>query len=338
MLNLNILMIMNMLYQNVPEYTYEVGRIEYKNPTIIASNNNYLTSVTFDDIRFIFDREITNYVIEVPYSKNKVGLNYLQEDPNSIVEVVGDEDLLVGNNSLAILVTAEDGTLREYDFTIIRKEDNTIVQSELDDIKRVLAGSDASKLTVNMSNDSLMLDNKTVETLKDSKKTLVFRWADHNNNFISSLTIDGSKVENTNEINPNVKYSISSTKLINHLKDIEYTPISSKNTNIPEGSMYKLAVDAQKDVYYLYYYDGDILNEKPLRVVDKTVEFEMKDGIDYAITAKKQPKDTSSFGEFHWFWISLFITILFIVFFSITRYTALKVVQHSRRNNKNDSN
>lgn len=336
MLNLNLLLLMNILTQPLIN-TYEVERINYEASTKALSNNNYLLSVKFKDITFIFDKEVTKYVIEVPYSKSKLELSYLQEDSTSQVEVAGDEELLVGNNSLALLVTAEDGSLREYDFTIIRSEDNTIVQSDLDSIRKMLVGSDASKLTINMSTD-LILDEAATKSLKDSGKTLVFKWADFKNNFISSLTVDGTKIKDTNQINPKVGDTITNSKLKNYLKDTDYTSLSTNGTNIPEGSIYKLAVSGTED-YYLYYYDGDELVKKPLRVIDNAVEFEMKSDVDYAITTKSnRPQGSTGIGGLYWLWISLFITVLFIIFFAITRYTALKVVQNSHKSSKNDKN
>ena len=76
--------------------------------------------------------------------------------------------------------------------------------------------------------------------------------------------------------------------------------------------------------------------EKPIRVIDNTIEFEVKDGIDYAITTKSNRPTSSKtvIDNLYWLWISLFITVLFIVFFSITKYTALKYVQHSHHNDR----
>lgn len=331
MLNINFLILLNFLNLNNPTQTFETTKIEYKAPAKAASSNNFLSTVEFKDISFKFDKENTKYTIEVPYSKDKLDLTYTQEDKTSIVEVVGDDFLQVGNNSLAILVTAEDGSLREYDFSIIRSEDNTIVQSDPNSIKDVLTSSDSKKLTVNMSTDNLLLDSKTIDTLKESKKTLVFRWTDYNNKFLSSLSIDGSKIESSSEIIPKIKNTISNNKLKDYLKDIEYTSLSTKNTNIPNNSIYKMAVTTTEDLYYLFYYEDDLLIQKPLRVIDNAIEFEIQDGIDYAITTKSnKPKSKeSSIGGTHWLWISIFITVLFIVFFAITKYTALKYVQHS---------
>lgn len=315
------------LYHNI---SFEnVYRIESKEYEAIEAGSNYLTNVTIDGVSFDFNKNLTSYTIEVPYSKVTLGLHYTKEDENAIVEVLGGDELYIGNNSLTILVTNAGGEIREYDFTIIRSGDKENVSDNQASILEAIMNSTATNINVDVTTgDASVLEEDVINTLVTNKKSLVYRWTDSAGNTLSTLTIDGEKVETVNgTINPNIKRNIANAKLLKKVKDSEYTPISTVGTNIPKGSIYQVNVSGGEDIYYLYYYDNGVFNKKPLRNMDGMVEFELEPDIDYALMATSKVPKSEGVSTFNWFWISIGLTLIVIVFYVITKQILVKTVK-----------
>lgn len=291
--------------------------------------NNYLSQVSFEGVDFNFNKELTEYTFHVPFSKKTLGLEYELENKNCIVDIIGDEELLVGNNSLAIIVTDENGEVREYDFTIIRANDSSNVENDENSIESALNHGEASSLNVDVIGNAAILNENTIDALRNSKKNLIYEWKDQNGKFAASLKIDGKFLKDEKNINPNIKRNITTAKLIKYLNGIEYIGISTDNTNIPEGSIYKLAIAGTEDIYDLYYIENGRIQNRILRNIDGAVEFEIKDGVDYAIVARSlSPKE--EIKGFSWFWPSLFVTLLFLLFLAGYKYINMKMIRKSR--------
>ena len=70
-----------------------------------------------------FDVSQTNYKIEISNEKSSIHILAVPEMENSIVEVMGGNDLKEGNNLIVIMVTAPDGfTKRKYEVEVYRRD------------------------------------------------------------------------------------------------------------------------------------------------------------------------------------------------------------------------
>ena len=85
------------------------------------------------NIKIIVDGNIINFIsekasINVSSDVNSLNYEYELEDKNSSLDVVGNDVLDVGNNKIVFVVTAEDGTKKEYKLTVNKssKSDETI--------------------------------------------------------------------------------------------------------------------------------------------------------------------------------------------------------------------
>ena len=85
------------------------------------------------NIKIIVDGNIINFIsekasINVSSDVNSLNYEYELEDKNSSLDVVGNDVLDVGNNEIVFVVTAEDGTKKEYKLTVNKssKSDETI--------------------------------------------------------------------------------------------------------------------------------------------------------------------------------------------------------------------
>lgn len=306
----------------------EVEALEYREA---LNSTNSLTSLSIEGVNLPFSPDTLEYKLEVPYSLKTAKIHYTPAVEDSIVEIVGGEELYLGNNSIAIIVTSgADGTVREYDITLIRKDDSIEVENVAGEIESALNNPMGSTVKVRASAKGVKIDTSTVGILKNSLKTLVYNWEDNNGNFLSSLTIKGSKVANEQSIDPNVERELDDEKLLEYVEGYDYVPINAVDTNIPKDSTYKYAIDGEEELYYLYYYENGFLNKQPLRNMKGSVEFPIEDGYQYALMASaNQPEKKSKKGEINWIWPSIIVTLLVIVIFLITKFVLLKVLRVS---------
>lgn len=86
------------------------------------SNNNYLSNLSIDVQAISFDKDTTEYSIEVPYETKVITISAEAEETKALVTGTGAKALKVGTNSYVISVTAENGGVREYNIIINRLE------------------------------------------------------------------------------------------------------------------------------------------------------------------------------------------------------------------------
>ncbi len=85
-----------------------------------------LTSITVatGTLSPVFNSEITEYTVVVPYSQTDGVLSCDSVDPKASISVEGDRQLKVGNNTRTIVVVATTGEIRRYTVTFNRLDEN----------------------------------------------------------------------------------------------------------------------------------------------------------------------------------------------------------------------
>ena len=132
----------NIFYEEVKTYTINVTRKYVDKPAnneptnntppaeeVKKSNNNYLSELKLNNGTLVFDKEKTEYKVTVVYNIEKIEVTTKTEDGKAKFEITGNEELKVGENTITIKVTAEDGSEREYKIEVIRKEQNANLSS-----------------------------------------------------------------------------------------------------------------------------------------------------------------------------------------------------------------
>ena len=103
------------------------------------SSNNNLSSMEIDIEGFTFNPEITEYNLEVPYNTKIISIKAISESDRAVVTGAGEKALKVGENNYSIVITAEDGTTKEYKISIRRnakvsdEEKETVIETEKED-------------------------------------------------------------------------------------------------------------------------------------------------------------------------------------------------------------
>lgn len=87
------------------------------------SNDATLKDLIISNVTgFEFDRNKTNYTITVGYDVTSLDLKAVLNDSKATYVVEGNENFVVGHNTVTITVTAEDGTKKTYTLDVIRSE------------------------------------------------------------------------------------------------------------------------------------------------------------------------------------------------------------------------
>lgn len=103
------------------------------------SSNNNLSNLEIDMADFKFNPEITEYNLEVNYDTKIITIRAITEDTTANVTGAGEKALSVGENNYSIVITAEDGTSKEYKINITRnakvsdEEKETVIETEKED-------------------------------------------------------------------------------------------------------------------------------------------------------------------------------------------------------------
>lgn len=88
------------------------------------------------NIKIIVDGNIINFIseeasINVSSDVNSLNYEYELEDKNSSLDIIGNDDLKVGNNEIIFVVTAEDGTKKEYKLTVNKSSKSNEIVSKI---------------------------------------------------------------------------------------------------------------------------------------------------------------------------------------------------------------
>ena len=102
--------------------TYTVKVVRKQDPNYVNSNNADLSSISISDGRLSpsFSASVTDYVVYLPFESKNIIINGTAADDKAIsVEGSSSDDLKTGVNKLTVTVTAEDGTKKIYNISVV---------------------------------------------------------------------------------------------------------------------------------------------------------------------------------------------------------------------------
>ena len=99
--------------------------------TPTESSNSKLASLAITEgvITPEFNSDVTEYSISVPNEITVLNISAVAEDSAAEVEIVGNEELKIGENNIQIIVTAEDGSTTTYNILATRADEELSLQS-----------------------------------------------------------------------------------------------------------------------------------------------------------------------------------------------------------------
>lgn len=129
----NTVAIINVRAEDGSVKTYTVYIIKEEAPvttkpvTYYYSSNNYLKSLEVEGYELEFDKNTNEYKITVKNDVTSLDIRALAEHSGARVEITGNEGFEVGENTIVVTVTAENGSIREYKIIVNKEEKKEVV-------------------------------------------------------------------------------------------------------------------------------------------------------------------------------------------------------------------
>ena len=194
-----------------------------------------------------------------------LNITAIPEDKNSIV-TTGSTNLNVGENTITIIVTAQDKTTKEYKIHVTRKSDGPTTTID----KFLMDTSQIYEKTVNINIENSNIISKEILDVVNKNKLTLFVNKYDGNNLVYRWIIE--KVSSDNSIDTSINFDVKNKekieKITNYANGLYFNFSESKASSdnvyveINVSNMYK---DGTK--LYLYNYDNKSLNKKETVIV-----------------------------------------------------------------------
>ena len=240
-------------------YTVEVQRKDENGLAAPPSTNTYLSDLVIEGYPLEFNKETLTYSLEVGNLVSALVITPTLEDPKSTLSV-SSANLVVGINTITILVTAESGATRTYTITVNRSSDvPTVTEGE---ILEALANGTTDRIGL-IQPASGVLSSELLAALKASGKTLVVVSKDLSGKTLYEWAVDGLKVTSTTPINTFIAFTSDEAAMIDSLTNYARGILLTfeENETLPENTTVTLYVSDQfkdGDKLTLYYYEPSI--------------------------------------------------------------------------------
>ena len=180
------------------------------------SDDNYLKDLNIKDNDIDFSKDKTNYEITVDYNTDSLDINPKLSSGKSNVEIIGNENLKVGENTIIVRVTAKDKSVREYKIIVTKKDKDQVLSnnSYLKSITIEGYNIDFKKNVYSYTleiNDEETLNINAVAEDENAKVRIVGNNNLNNNNVIKIIVTAEDKSVSTYSI------TVSKEKSINYL-------------------------------------------------------------------------------------------------------------------------
>lgn len=103
-------------------YTINVTRMDQEAKTDLES-----LEVEDYDLKPAFSKDVDKYSIVVPYDTKEIDVTAIPADKDSSVEIIGNKDLAVGNNTVLVKVTDKNGFTHVYEINVRRQGEPTFL-------------------------------------------------------------------------------------------------------------------------------------------------------------------------------------------------------------------
>lgn len=134
----------------VKTYTLKVNKEDSR------SSVNTLSSLILSSGKIIFKPDEFEYTTMVLYDVTDIEVNYVPTDSKAKVEVTGNKNLIVGENTIVIKVTAENETTKEYKIVVTRLAEGETLPSDNTYLKQITIDN----YTINFNKNTLKYDLK----------------------------------------------------------------------------------------------------------------------------------------------------------------------------------
>ena len=111
---------------DIKSYTINVVKVYPK------STNNYLSKLEIEGYELEFNKDTLEYSIKVSSDVETLDITAVAEDAGARVNIYGNSDFKEGENTVTVVVTAEDGSERTYTITVDKEAKKEVVDKNED--------------------------------------------------------------------------------------------------------------------------------------------------------------------------------------------------------------
>lgn len=112
--------------------TVKKAEANTNNTTVAKSSDATLKSMTTDLVDLAFNKNTTNYTVNVNKTVTSLGLKAAANSSKATVKITGDEGFVVGENTVKVVVTAENGTTKTYTIKVVKSKYERVPLLDLD--------------------------------------------------------------------------------------------------------------------------------------------------------------------------------------------------------------
>jgi len=257
-------------------YTLTIIRKDASGLSAPLSTNNLLGTLVIEGYDIGFDANKLEYSLTVENNISSVKLTATAQDSKAKIEVDGSAtDLEIGDNTVKIIVTAENGDKKTYTVVIKRKEEGPT--TTLGELITVINSTTAEQINIEIKDENTIITSEMISAIKKNSKNIsvnyykedavIYKWEIKGDNLDDISSMDVGISFDTDE-----KDKISS--LTNYADNLYLN--FAYSGDLPTGTYISINVsDKYKDgsIVNLYYYDKD--NENITLVYDN---LEVKNG------------------------------------------------------------
>lgn len=258
--------------------------ITVKEPVVVPpktySGNNYLKSLQVDgySISPEFNKETTEYSVEVPNGVDKITISATKEDSTASIGGIGDKEVVEGINKFEIKVEAENGNIKTYTLTVVVKELDPITVTVNGKSYTVIRKEGILDVPTNYENSTIKIGDEDVLCYKN-KKTKDILIGLSNDKGDNKYFIYDEKTNKYSQYN-NMLVNGTSLKLISMPEDElpdGYSKVSFDYDNnkiegyqyIEKGVTYAANSKVKGSSFYLLYAVNEETGKKGVYVYDK---------------------------------------------------------------------
>ena len=185
-----------------------------------VSGDSTLSSIKSNlfDITNEFDKDVTEYNLNIPYSEAQMMIEAVPTHGTSTVNGGGGYYLTSGKNTLKLNVVAEDNTSTTYTFEINMLKNNNPELKELNLSEGVFNPDFSSKITeyaINVSNETDVIAIKGIPTIASTKVS-------GDGEYILNTGLNIIKVSGTSESGAVITYTLNVTRDVSSNADLSY--------------------------------------------------------------------------------------------------------------------
>ena len=314
-------------------------------------NDATLSSLNVKNYDIGFDKNKEEYNIEIENYINSLDIDAKANMSTSKVNIEGNKDLKVGDNTINVIVTSEDGTKKTYKINVKRKDE--VVETTIDKINEVIDGTTKDTVKIKII-DNLKISKDIIDKINSSKKNIIINKYD-NDMIVYSWNFKSGNMNFKKEFDSNISFSdkdLESLRKKNNYSEM-YKVIFGYNGDISD-SIIKLNVSGKfnnNDKVNIYKYDKEsnsfILIKNDIVVKDDMIEFNINKAEDLILSKSKL--DNKSINEFcssikkpfnYFIIISIvelliiFVLIYYFLFYKKIRKQDIVTNDVKKRNNK----